>query len=434
MATIHTISIIVPTVGKYTDCALPAQYLAAGVAHRVRAHFVFLLNSKVPDNRSGITTIDGVDVLVVGSDRYFGSCEENIYRVQDVARHLQARVVCIGEHDFIDWEALCDALDFAQSNSLEILGVNILGRQLKDDGSYSELLGIPALESEAPANTLAQYLVGGGVIDGAIGYSAMLSTYGPIDWAAFIGAHIYSRNAFVRVLQYRFVEHVYSFSHMHLRYIQESKLRYGFFARAPFHRISHEFKDTRDGTFTFGWLAEHRRVHGNSSCFWAAILSHVNAIRDDKLFFLVANAQNIGHVQAADGDIAYSPNYLIRTLFVWSHSAIAALLDGESHYLKTGASAQSLVEVNYVREFMRRLSDNLKMASAAPACAEAAPIAISLDQIVTLLRNYSLEPLAADRLLLLAAGKLGTIINTMSPELMKNLNYFSFQDFAAPAK
>jgi hypothetical protein len=191
----HRLSIIVPTVGRHADCPLPASYLASGIAARLDVQFVFMLNAKVPAPHSEVTRIDNVETILVGNDRYFGACEENIYRVQDVARLLRDYVLIIGEHDAIDWESLCAALDMASLNKLEMLGINVLGRQQKADLSYSELPGITALSHDCSAALLARHLLMGGIVDGALGLAAIFATYGQVDWAAFVGSHLYTRQS-----------------------------------------------------------------------------------------------------------------------------------------------------------------------------------------------------------------------------------------------
>ena len=75
--------------------------------------------------------------LELGKERYFGSCEENIFRVQDFISLLMPFCVIVGQDDIVDWELLVKALEFRAHHRLEVMSWNLIAKQKKEDGSYS---------------------------------------------------------------------------------------------------------------------------------------------------------------------------------------------------------------------------------------------------------------------------------------------------------
>jgi hypothetical protein len=426
----HSLSLVIPTVAPYTSCKIPQQFLQSGLTDRFDLQLVFMQNAKAPRPQSETLQIDGVDAIVVGNDRYFGSCEENIFRVRDLGRVLRDMVLVVGEHDRIDWAALCGALDFAAAQRLEIVGLNVLGCQLRGDGTEAQLPAVPALEGEATANLLVRQLLAGAVLDGSLALPALMSTYGPIDWSAFIGNHLYSRAALMRILQYRQVEHVYSFPYMQLQYLADSRLRYGFYNGTPIHRISAEHDKARQGKFSWGWLVEHRRVQGASDCFWVANLSHLHDLDDDALFLLLVNGRNIAQVAGADENTVFHQNFMLQGCLMWCHAVLAALVTGNSHYLGRDHASASLMDARYLLNFLTRLVRTLEQPRMQAAHAGVAALCAALRPVPLLLRSYLVEPHASEQTCVLAASKVAHAMPLLAPEMMLALNHASFDAYA----
>lgn len=427
----HGLSLVIPTVAHYTMCRLPQDFLQSGLVERFDLQFVFMQNSKRQQSITEQCEINGIETIVVGNDRYFGSCEENIFRVRDLGRILRPWVLIVGEHDRIDWEVLCGAVDFAILNQLEILGLNVLSCQLRVDGSESQLQAVPALEGNSTANILARQLLAGEVLNGNLALPALLSNYGPIDWSAFIGNHLYSREVLFRVLQYRFVEHVYSFPYMQLQYLAESRIRYAFYSETPIHRISSEHKNMRNGDFSWGWLVEHRLVQGASAQFWVANLAHLNQLENEMLFLLVANGRNVSHVAGLEENIVFQQNFMLQASLCWSHAVLVAMVIGHSNYLDSNASGANLMDARYVLSFLVRLVRALERPQILEAHGGVAMLCVALRPIVSLLRSYLIEARVSEQLCILAADKLAQIIKMLSPEMQLALNQVSFNAYLA---
>jgi hypothetical protein len=119
------LSVIVPTTKPGgSDHCLIAQ--AEAIQHDISIQFIFLINSGAPHNPLyRVSHIGKISVIEVGNDRYYGTCEENLFRVRDVITELGEYILCVGDHDEVNWSSLVLALVFCKTNNIDVLGLNL---------------------------------------------------------------------------------------------------------------------------------------------------------------------------------------------------------------------------------------------------------------------------------------------------------------------
>lgn len=300
--------------------------------------FVFLVNPKVHQRQINVSRQRHAthEVIAVSSDRYFGSCEENIERVVDFVDELADAILIVGEHDYLDWPEIITALGFFRDNNLDALAINIKCCQKQERGGMFALDALVLAQDNKDA--LLNSLFHGVTLDSRLGFGALISSMGPIDWAAYIGSHIYSRETLRRMFMYKFSEHVYSFVFRQLRLFTSSSYRYGLYPGTPVHRISNDFMQMNQGTHAWGWLENHRTVRGASPCFWIANLQYLNELNDPTLFRLVTYSNCFSILPAPWGIAAYSRQVFLRHCLKWTISVLNHRLSGRSHYLPDSAT------------------------------------------------------------------------------------------------
>ena len=79
------LSILVPTTEDHRNSQIVRDYLESPQRKQLGVQFVFLLNDRktIGQHRSEIVSQGDHEIVVVANDRYFGACEDNLYRVQD---------------------------------------------------------------------------------------------------------------------------------------------------------------------------------------------------------------------------------------------------------------------------------------------------------------------------------------------------------------
>jgi hypothetical protein len=360
----HTfkLSIIIPTVGDIESCLILESF--RGIKSKnLYIQFVFLVNKKNISYqlKSNIQKFDGFEIITVVNDRYFGSCEENIYRVADFADLFLDYVFCVGEHDFIDWPHLILALERFNANNLGAMGWNIKSQQKISNGNFAELPAIAALNFQSIANDFCQIIFNRGVLSSEIAYPALISIYGPIDWAAYLGNHLFRKNVFLKLFQYKFSEHVYSLVYKQLLLFTSNQIRYSFYENDVIWRISDDFQKAKENRNSFGWLEDHRTVQGLSKCFWIANLQYLVEIKDKKIFNLVTNSLCFSQIPGEVSDtIQYSHTSTFAQILNWAIQVINHKLNGESYYFGVGFSSGSVSDIFTVTEYFELLMSQIQ--------------------------------------------------------------------------
>lgn len=352
------LSLVVPVVGEISDCSFVSEFLSL-VPEKIDLNVVYLVNGKTPRQSSFLGVDRGINILVVGNDRYFGSVEENVFRLQDVAGFLKQHVYIIGEHDRVDWPNMAEALTAAESKNIDVMAVNIQGEQILDSGRSSKSLTLPDRSTGKSinlCNDIVDNLFLGGVLSGDLAFPSMLALYGPSDWAAFIGSHIYSSKSLLRILSFRYSDHVYSLVYANLAYQVTAKTNYGFFPKHVASRISNEFLRQRNNSYHHGWLEEHRRVSGLSGFFWISQIAYINQIAEDRLFSLISNCRTLAQRSNKRGEIILSEDFFIGDLLIWSFNILESSNKSKSFYLEGINSGNYLYDARLIMIFLKRFS------------------------------------------------------------------------------
>jgi hypothetical protein len=423
------VTIVIPAVMDIEHCSIISSYLNSNVIDQVFVQFVYLSNKKEVEKtlNSNIKTFDDHEIIHVMNDRYFGSCEENIYRVQDFAGLFKPLVFLVGEHDNIEWDLLTEALDYFKSHHLDAMGWNILSQQLLADNSYSSEPAVIPLTDDTLANNYVNMLFGGQSLPFSVGYAAIISTYGPIDWAAYLGNHLFKIEVFYKLLQYRFSESIYSLVYKQAVLFNTHKANYGFFEKSVIHRISNEFLKIKTSTHSFGWLEEHRRVNGNSNVFWISNLSHLTQVEDTALFNSISYSFCVGNVPNELGEITYMRSSMLKNILQWSINVIAYKLEGKSYYFPQAVGSGSLQDVRYIHLYLTKF---LSIMYSSPSFQNVLPSDLlqRLSDAKLYLSQYLDNIYSSDVLLKHAYERILTALPLLTDETLASLNNLSFRE------
>lgn len=430
------LSVVMPSVNPLEKSVVYQSFLESGVAERLAVQFVYLRNfKKVPEgqNESRIEDRGSHEVIHIASDRYFGSCEENLFRVQDVLGLLKPHLFCVGEHDWVDWKAVEGALAFATEKQLEALSWNITSRQMKTEDSYTEQVTVIPLAENIHSNRYVQAMIGGEVFDSTIAFPALVSFYGPVDWMAYIGNHLFTHALFTRLMQYRFSEHIYSLVYKMASYLCRYPVRYGFYNTPVVYRISDEFMKMGSSVHAMGWLGEHRLVHGNCATPWLPILLHLYELEDEALFNVMVNGLCLACEATPTGEQKYGRNAMLAHTLWWGQHTLTHKLTGRSYYLPEATGRGGMQDIRYLKLFYGKLQ---AMMSKYPAVYQAfgAPLREALAQCVIYLDHYLATLNAGDDLLAAALERLAFLQANLTPETVMAINQMSFAHYTMQSR
>jgi hypothetical protein len=390
------------------------------------------LNKKfyADDKKNNIQKFNQYEIVTVVNDRYFGSCEENLYRVGDFSDLLYEHVFCVGEHDFIDWALLNSALERFSEQKLGVLAWNIKCRQMTSRGDYAELSAIFPLDFQSTANEYCHMLLSKEVLDSTLAYPALISIYGPIDWAAYLGNHLFRKDIFQKVLQYKFSEYVYSFVYKQLLLFSSNQIRYGFFEDSVIWRISDDFLKIKEDRHSAGWLEDHRTVQGLSNCFWISNLQYLVEVKNKSLFNLVTNSMYFPQLPDINTEtIQYAHfNSLIQFL-MWSMQVINYKLNGKSYYFNDLTSSGGMGDIFTVSEYLKILLNQAQINKIYGACSE--HFITHLLPVVIFLSNYLGVNCSSGLLLENCLNHLDKLIKLIEPQSLISLNQKSFSQYAS---
>ncbi len=423
------LTIVIPAVKNIEDCSIINSYLEANIANELSVQFVYLNNKKTvrEPSKSSIKNFGNYEIIEVVNDRYFGSCEENIYRVQDFIGLFKPLVFFVGEHDIIDWNALKSAIGYFRENHLDAMGWNILSKQLLANKNYSSKPAVIPLTDSNIANNYINILFAGKSLSASIGYAAMISVYGPIDWAAYLGNHLFKIEVLNKLLQYRFSEPIYSLVYKQALLFRNHKINYGFFENPVIHRISDEFLKIKNKTHSFGWLEEHRTVNGNSKVFWIANLSHLLQLEDNHLFNSISYSFCVSNVPNDLGEITYMRSSMFRNLLQWSANVISYKLEGRSFYFPNEIGTGSLQDLHYIQLYLKKY---LSIMYASPVFLNVIPADIlnRLSDASQYLSQYLDTIYSSDLLLRYAYEKIVSTLPLLHDEILTSLCDLSFRE------
>ena len=353
----HEITIVVPSLTPFEGVTVYKTFLESAIREHIYVQFVYLRNGfeNTSQEKATIEKFDTHEVLYVTHDRLFHTAEENLYRVQDFIDLLKPRLFFIGNDDELDWDLFKAALDTYDQNQLDALGLQIMFKQFNEDNGYATLPLMAAINTEGPALDCVKRLMAGEVLDSATAYGAIQSVCGPVWWPTYIGSHIYSREVFSRILQYRFAEPICSHLFMQIEFFSRHQLRYGFFNQPVINRLGHEFMNQRKNTSPEGGVKNHRTVFGHTKIQNVVYLSGMTQLEEDTAFNLIATALGTAIRPAEGYGMVYGCCPVLIESISWSRDVIREGISGKSHYFPNDARSGSLQDLRYVYLFLNRL-------------------------------------------------------------------------------
>lgn len=422
------VTILIPTTNIEIASKIVNSFLKSEFTNSIFIQFVFLVNPKTPCSfNSKWDKYDSHELITVYSDRYFGSCEENIYRSQDFSSCFKEYIFCIGDGDEINWGLLINVLDFVFINRLDACAWNIMHRQAHKDLEFTEENSISLMEINSSANNFVKLLFNGEVLPAGVGFPSLLSTYGPVDWAAYLGNHIFKRNVFESILRSRSHEFVYSFVFRQLKYFTDNpSSRYGFISQPVITRIADEFVKLQSNSNEkkISWLEDHRMVEGGTPIFWVAILDYLNSIDDENIFDFVINSFMYSHAPNEKYEIHINYHSSLVQLLCWCSASLHYKLSGFSYYLGQDVKIGSTFEIVYVCGFLKKLKDSIIRLLAGNES-----IIILINRAIICLELYLKDGQNLEILLIEAKDSIGKLINQLSQDIIIDLHLKSFNNY-----
>jgi hypothetical protein len=353
----QTISVVVPAVGSVKESKVLQSYYDSQFEH-YKVQFVFLVNTREPNRgrKPELMNLKMHDILTIYCDRYFGSCEENISRLGDFIDLLGDVIVIVGEHDYVDWKELAVASESFFEKALDAMAINLKCTQRQSDGSYASLDAIAPIDANISGYDYTQVLLSGQVLGSEIAFPALISCFGPIDWAGFIGSHFFKKEVLKRILMFKFSEDVYSLTYRQLCLFSSTSCRYSYYSGTPIHRISDEYLQMAEGRHSLGWLEEHRTVRGLSPFFWIANLQYLVEIQNPFLFVLVTFSHCLSCTPNAERGIAHVHYSFYTMVLKWCYEVLNHKLSGRSHYLPDTSISCDLGDLHTVYAYLEKLT------------------------------------------------------------------------------
>jgi len=423
------ITIVVPSVGPFDAIPVIRNYLSSDSRDRFDVQFIVLMNSK-RFNENDVSRVDRADnceVWYISNDRYYGSCEENISRVEGFSGNFKDLIFCVGEHDVIDWTELARSVAYFRSKDLGAMGWDIVVKQ-KYAGGRTETKGSFSPINGGRSSRYVNMLLGGCVLPSDLAYSSILSSYGPMDWAAYLGNHLYKKDVFLAILNYTFKEKVYSFVFQQATYFSTRKIRYGLYVNCVIQRVSSDFDEliNKIPSAKISWLQEHRLVRGRSNVFHVAILSHLIDIDNRELFNLISGSLCLSHIPNQDGSIGVIYSSLIAHMIEWSKRVLVESLVGRSMIFPSELKFSSNGDMEYVRKFLIKMLNCLDF-----SCFSDVGNALRFDllEVATLLESYMEVGFRQDDVINRALELLIGVQGKIKPEHFISLNDNSFGEF-----
>ncbi len=400
-------------------------------SHKVQ--FIFLQNNKICSNETSIRTELGLfDIVVLENDRYFGSCEENLYRIQSIAGLISDFVLVVGDHDDIDWKILFDAVEKMEVEGIEALAINVSSAQINEAGQYIALDGLRPLNEESICNTFVSALWQGQSFPARFGFGALIAKFGPIDWAAYVGSHIYRRSIFIRILQYHFSEHVYSFVYKQALFFNDNDIKYSLLDRSVVTRKSDDFYRIRRGDYKPGWLEQHRIVRGDSKIFHIANLQYLSDMRCDFIYFNTLFSLTLSHTPCEEKTLKYLRGSMLLNCLGWSMATIGETMAQSGISVDGKAVGYPIRDLKIVSNFWSDFIERITVSSKYKKIFSHAFLYDIRDSVSLLYAQLMLSD--PNKLILDAAErKIGGAIEKLPAEVLFQLHNTSFSELCRTA-
>jgi len=351
----YDLSVVIPTTNKSGhEKVLNDFYLSDPDALKISVQFVSLINSKKPYAYSEIKSLGGRHELVtVGNDRYYGSCEENIYRITDFVGILGKFVLIIGDTDTVDWLNLSELVkqELSSISPCEAVCLNLYVKELINSVESVEISVMPVdVGTDEDIRTVAGDFKSGLACKIGTIFPWLISSFGPLDWAAYIGNHVYRREYITKILSYAFAEHVYSLVYKQLLAANSNPdASYRLYNKRVVTRVSKDLlwqnsiisppkasnSPSAQGQFPkpLPWLAEHRLVNGKCGNFSITHLHYINYLPNE-LAMLVASSWTLALRPSGNASLLLRRgSFLVLSLHLCANT-LRDSVTGRSHLLE----------------------------------------------------------------------------------------------------
>ena len=260
----------------------------------------------------------------------------------------------MGETDELNWLLVTQCIVRFNEQKLDLLGWNVLNKQLYGNGSQ-ELPALAKTNLKGLGNLVVNSLFSGDIHPSNISIVSMLSQYGPVDWFAYLGCHLWSKQQLIRISKYSFSENIYSLVFKQLRSFADQRVRYAATLVTPIIRVSDDFDRMDLGTYSPGWMEDHRTVVGASPSFWVSILYYACRPEFDDLFMVIISSVCLSHARGKDKSIRFSVSPMLRMICVTSADVLKHWISSSSYYFEGKPINKSLRDFCIVTTFWENL-------------------------------------------------------------------------------
>jgi len=350
-----TVSVVVPTTDETEIKKLISDFLEVQDTVGFDLQVIVLWN--LDDNHYERRVLDGFDTLNIielKNKRYFSSCEENLYRFEGVLGDVGDYIFFVGCHDHINWGLSDKTVKSCSELGADVAGWNILNAQKNQNGTWSSLAAFDRTSFGLSAEVEIQKAMGGDPCDSRTIVPCLLSVYGPIDWFAYLGNHLFSKKCFFNVLSHSFTEYVYSLVFKIISELSKNHYHYLLVPDCVIERRSNEYLEKKIGG---KWLKEHRLERGTSPSFHLSLLYHVNSL-DQTLFDLTMSSLCYSHTNGTKRDVM--PVVHVEPFLIFMIHAVANFLTHHyatsSYYCPGKNNAIHVRDLRTCKEFFARLN------------------------------------------------------------------------------
>ena len=201
-------------------------------------------------------------------------------------------------------------------------------------------------------------------------YPWLISRIGPIDWAAFIGSHIYARFFFAQMLSYATTDNVYSLTYrMIVVASQTAKTSYRYEREVLVTRVSKDLlwaglpaenpenKSIKENLFPHKrpWLEEHRLALGRCGHFSLSNLLHITQL-PDKLAYVVMTSFTLSLCRNGDNGLGFTRNSFMLLSLIFAINTLKTSVNGPSYFLAGAKNAKiSGFDARIIRDYLAKL-------------------------------------------------------------------------------
>lgn len=287
MSTVKHFTIVVPTRDAPQLCIDRLQHISsesqrAGFDRRIK--IIFLVNDSAPGVSGHLREalpIDAhphLDIEIIQSAQNYLTVEENIKKnLQPNLDLLSDQFILIGNSDTINFPLLKQALDFMDSHKADLLMIGVNNCEAWEKKIVRQMNCTPRWFNK-PNYLSAENCVGIDV------FGHVMLDYGPMDYLAYIGCQIYTKDFFRALLGVELKEPLYSLPLGTLEVSERGQHRIGFFHDMVVNRIDNlNFGPQNPAYPPEWWILQSRLKRGRSADIHLSIISSSTGLSDSAL-------------------------------------------------------------------------------------------------------------------------------------------------------